>query len=336
MPAMLASLLLVLLLGCRPHSFGEAVITIDSNKTYQLMSGGEATAQAGQDDSPAFARYRDELLDKAVQLGINRLRVECRSGLENPRDRWSEYRAGKFSERQFRDLRYEVINDNDDPFVINWAGFQFAHLDYAIDNLVLPLKQRLENKGERLFINVNYVDFGKSAFRQFDAPEEYAEFVVATYQHLKDKYGWVPDSWEVALEPDNTDFNGRKMGEAMVATARRLRQQGFTPAFVVPSTTSAANAPVYFDEIVKVPGASQEIAEISYHRYRSATSEALGQIKDRAAKFKLKTGMLEFIGADYEMLHQDLKEGWASSWQQYTLAYPTNDDGAQYFVINDH
>ena len=166
MPAMVASLLLVLIFGCRPHSFGEAVITVDASKTYQVMSGWEATAQAGQDDSPAFANYRDQLLDKAVELGINRLRLECRSGLENPHDRWAENRGGKLTEKQFHDLRYEAVNDNDDPFVINWSGFQFSHLDYAIDNVVLPLKQRLASKGERLFVNVNYVDFGKSGFRQ--------------------------------------------------------------------------------------------------------------------------------------------------------------------------
>lgn len=46
--------------------------------------------------------------------------------------------------------------------------------------------------------------------------------------------------------------------------------------------------------------------------------------------------MLEWIGADYNTLHMDLKFGRISSWQQYTLAYPNQpDNGAQYYQIND-
>lgn len=312
------------------------MITIDPTKTFQTMSGWEATAQAGQEDSKAFPSYQNVLLDQVVELGINRVRLESRSGLENPRDWWSDGRGGKISGVQFKDARYQAINDNDDPNVINWSGFQFAHFDFVIDTVVLPLKQRLERRGERLFINVNYVNFGKSGFAQFNDAEEYAEFVLANYLHMKEKYGFVPDAWEVALEPDNTSFSGRKMGEAIVAAARRLRAQGFKPSFIAPSTTKASNAPLYFDEIVSVSGAVEEISEISYHRYCCATSEVLGQIRERAQKYKLKAGMLEFIGADYEMLHQDIKEGWNSSWQQYTVAYPTtNDNGAQYFSIAD-
>src|SRR5262249_23852997 len=336
MQLIMASLMLVLILAnCRPFSFGQAVIAVDPAKTYQTMTGREATAQAGQDDSPAFAKYRDALIDQAAELGINRLRVESRAGLENPRDWWSERLAGRLSDSQLLAVRYEAVNDNDDPFVINWSGFHFAHLDYAVDSIVLPLKRRLESRGERLFINVNYVNFGKSGFQQFNAPEEYAEFVLATYIHLQDKYGWVPDSWEVALEPDNTSFSGKQIGEAIVATARRLRAHGFRPSFVAPSTTDALRASSYFDEITNIPGAAPEISEISYHRYHSATNEALSRIKQRVEKFSVKSGMLEFIGADYKRLHQDIKEALVSSWQQYCFAYPTKDDGAQYFVIDD-
>lgn len=329
-----AAIAFLLLSGCKPVSFRQAIITLDPNKTYQRMTGWEATAQAGQEDS-AFSKYNQALFDQAADLGVNRLRVEIRAGAENDRDRWSEERAGKLV-GDYSQLRYQIVNDNDDPFVINWAGFQFAELDYTIDNVVLPYKRRIEAKGERLFLNVNYVNFGKSNFQHYSSPQEYAEFVAATYLHLKQNYGLVPDAWEVVLEPDNnTSWTGKTIGEAIVAAAHRLIDQGFTPAFIVPSTKNAAKAPIFFDQIVEVQGAAQYIAEISYHRYRGATPDALRQIRERVLNFNLKSGMLEYIGADYRILHEDIKEGWVSSWQQYTLAFTGEDNGGKYFQIDN-
>ena len=49
------------------------------------MSGWEVTAQAGH-ESPAYPLYRDTLLALAANdLGVNRLRLEVRSGVENTR-----------------------------------------------------------------------------------------------------------------------------------------------------------------------------------------------------------------------------------------------------------
>jgi hypothetical protein len=45
--------------------------------------------------------------------------------------------------------------------------------------------------------------------------------------------------------------------------------------------------------------------------------------------------MLERIGSDVEALHQDLTVANASAWQQYTLAFPSEDNGAQYYTIQD-
>jgi Glycosyl hydrolase family 30 beta sandwich domain len=53
-------------------------------------------------------------------------------------------------------------------------------------------------------------------------------------------------------------------------------------------------------------------------------------------KYGKQTAMLEWIGADYKALHEDLKLGRNASWQQYTLAVHNQpDNGAQYFLLND-
>ena len=43
--------------------------------------------------------------------------------------------------------------------VANMAGFQFSGLDNQVENILLPLKQRIQDNGERLFVNLCYVDF---------------------------------------------------------------------------------------------------------------------------------------------------------------------------------
>lgn len=313
----------------------EAVITIDRDRRYQTIVGWEATSQAGQEFA-SFPEYRDELFFQAVNgLGINRIRLEIRSGIENITDFHSMYAARSLTESQFKEKRYEIVNDNDDPLTIDPAGFQFSQTDSTVESLILPMKKLLEERGEKLLINLNYVDFGASDFEHKNDPEEYAEFVLATYLHMRDKYGFVPDTVEVVLEPDtdNAEWSAKQVADAMVATAKRLRQNGFEPAFIAPSTTNAKNALDYIDVIATVPGALDPVVEFSYHRYADATDDVLKGIAERGARHGKRTSMLEWIGADQETLHKDLTLANVSAWQQYTLAFAGQDDGGAYYKV---
>lgn len=332
---------LSIIINCGAFTPQQADIKLNLQQKFQTITGWEATAQAGEFYSAAFENYKEKLFDEAVNdLGINRLRIEVKSGNENPVDYFQQLKTGQITEEQFNDKRYEAINDNDDPFVINPKGFQFSQLDSTIEQVVLPIKRLLAQRGETLYLNLNFVDFGKnrgdSNIRHDANPEEYAEFILASYQHLQNKYGFVPDAIEVILEPDtNTDWTATDIGLAIVATAKRLQAHKFKPAFIAPSTTNAANTPIFIDEIAKVPDAMQYIAEFSYHRYSGASEEVLREITNRATKYGKNTAMLEWIGADYNALHEDLKIGNNSAWQQFTLAFPNEpDNGAQYYQLN--
>ncbi len=331
--------LVVATVGCGGEGASQGVaaqILLDSSSHYQRMTGWEATTQAGQDQRD-FPRYRDRLLELAADsLGIDRVRLQVRSGEENSRDYWAEMRAGRLAEN-WRCVRYATVNDNADPNVINWNGFKFGDLDESVEQIVLPLKRRLEARGEHLFVNLNYVAFYRQCpnvpYIHTD-PEEYAEFMLAASLHLRTKYGLVPDAWEVMLEPDNTPFwRGEQLGRAIVATARRLKAEGFTPRFIAPSTTSMGAAAPYFDELAQVPGALEYVSELSYHRYRDAGEPALRAIAASAARYHVASAMLEHIGSDQDDLYRDITIGGVSAWQQFVLAYAARDNGAQYFVI---
>jgi len=333
---------LLLVVNCGEAASQQATIKIKPEQKLQVMKGWEATAQAAESYSPAFDNYKEKLFDQTVNdLGINRLRIELRAGAENSRDYFSAFDSKQITEAEWRAHYYEIINDNADPFVLNENGFHFSELDSTIEKIVLPMRKRLAARGEALFLNLNYVDFadwrGASNIRHNGNPEEYAEFIVAAFRHMQTKYGFVPDAVEVILEPDNkTGWSGTDIGKAIVATAKRLQANNFKPAFIVPSTTNTANTSIYIDEIALVPGAMQYVSEFSYHRYCCASEGILQRITDRAEKFGKQTAMLEWIGADYETLHEDLKIGRNSAWQQFTLAFNNQpDNGAQYFLIDD-
>ncbi len=329
----------VLLFACACGANTPAHIAVDTTAVHQTMTGWEATAWAGQ-ERPAFLLYRDTLLALASgDLGINRLRVEVRSGSEHSRDYYLEGRTGRLQGNAYRCARYETRNDNEDPRILDTAGFHFSELDNTVERVVLPLQRMMTVRGARLAVNLNYVSFFRQCPRDREYAhrdaEEYAEFVLATMLHLRGKYGLVPDTWEIILEPDNTnDWGSAAVGRAIVATAERLREDGFATRFVAPSTTAAEAAPRYFDGMRAVPGAQQQIAELAYHRYRWVTSSALAGIADRARETGVRTAMLEKIGADVDDLLDDLTIANVSAWSQYTLGTINGrDDGGGYYDI---
>ncbi|MGH7555772.1 MAG: hypothetical protein ACREMQ_22455 [Longimicrobiales bacterium] len=317
-------------------------ITVDPSVRYQTMVGWEASAQAGHIECPASAydRYRDELFDRAVnELGINRLRIPLRSGVENPADYFADnfdkFRSKQITFGDFKKAWYQVVNDNDDPEVIDSAGFHFSELDFTIEKVVLPLKQRVEARGEKLYINLNYTDFGPSPFEHRDFPAEYAELMLAAFQHLERHYGWVPDGIEVILEPDNSNWSGEQAGRAIAAAGERLEAAGYRPDFIAPSDANATRAVSDFDQLMQVPGAARYVDELAYHRYGGATSESLQAIGDRARSAGIRTAMLERIGSDYKALYEDLTVAMNSAWQQYALAFcQPADRGGLYYLID--
>lgn len=314
-------------------------ITVDPAQIYQTISGWEMVAFALEPDNPAFPNFKDVLFDLAVHdVGINRLRLEIRSGVENSSDNWSAYQDGSIEYQTWKSRRYATVNDNADPYTINWAGYHFSEIDDVIERIVNPLCAVLEADGNKLYVNVNYVAFTgqiKDGDYIHDDPAEYAEFVLATYLHLQEKYGWVPDSWEVILEPDNvSQWNGTLLGRAIVTATARLKAAGFEPVFVAPSTTNMGNAVTYFDRMVEVPGAVEFLRELSYHRYSGVSQQNLRTIAGRAKQYGIDTSMLEWWsgGNSYRTLHEDLKTGNNSAWQQGVLAGALNSNMSLYMI----
>ncbi len=370
----ITGLLAALALGsCAAVANDPVEITVDPAISYQVMNGWEATARLWEINKeedrydPSWLAMSDPIFDSLVnELGINRIRLEIKSGAENPVDYWTKFETGAIGYKEFRRHYYEKINDDADPEHLNPAGIHFSALDHQVEKIILPIKRRVEANGEKLFVNLNYVDFGqtelKGTLSHALEPAEYAELIHAAFVHLKEKYDLVPDALEIILEPDNTEhWRGRQIGEAIRAASARLKAAGFSPQIIAPSTAAAGKAPAYIDDMMAVPGVRSLVSTLSYHRYDrpkpgvitgiADRARAIGlsnglverlapvpSIADRARALRISTAMLEHLTGDAAELYDDLTVGQVSAWQQYAIARRgaagVPDEGGDYYIVD--
>jgi hypothetical protein len=325
-------------------------IQVDGGVRHQTIDGWATHLRMWEEDK-ANDRYDATIEPYAAQVyqflvdsvGINAVRLEIPSGMENPNNRWKEFREGRLSYSAWQKTRFEKINDNGDPNAVNPSGFTFDNLDFRVEYMLAPLRKALEARGEKLHVNVNYTDFQwdasivQGSLSHANAPAEFAEFVLASFVRLRDRYGIVPDAFEVILEPDNTaSWRGANIGRGLIAATDRLRASGFTPEVIAPSNSTMGGAISYFDEMMAVPGVASRVRSFAYHRYGTERSSDVATIRARAQAAGLKTAMLEKVDAGIDVLLEDLTVGNVSAWQQWAAASSTKteDNGGYYARVD--
>lgn len=338
--AVLLSLSVLLTSACqRAEAPRASVIVVDADTRYQTIDGWAYMPRMWEEDKPnnrfdgSFEPYTGAVARFLVEdVGLNAVRVEIQSGMENPNNGWGEFYSGRMPHRDFENQRFEKFNDNDDPYVENPDGFQFQQFDWRLETMVLPVKRALNARGETLYVNVNFTDFAWSerirqgTLSHARQPEEYAEFVLVYFKRLRDKYGIIPDSLELILEPDNTrDWRGSEIAHALLAVRKRLAENGFRPEFVATSAASTQNSVKYFEAFLTVPGAVGQLDTLSYHRYGERV-EDVRKLRAYADQYGLKTAMLEKLGVGIDVLLEDLLVGGVSAWQQWAIDGYVNVD----------
>ena len=323
-------------------------VSINPSLSHQVFSGWQGSGETGMSDFIVTGeQYRHAVLDASVELGINRVRIGLQSGLiENSTDYYQLFlNANRDVVDQNNPPEYAAVranrrvpvNDNADPNVINPNGFKWAYINWQMDKVVVPLRQKLAARGESLWFAVSFVHFSRANQLHVDSPAEYGELILATWNHINTRYGFVPNGLEIFLEPDNgeTQVTPAELAAMTVAVRNRLVAAGYAkPIITAPSTVAAPTAePYYLSMKAANPLAVSYIDEIGYHRYLQIDNIGLAALRAIAEVEGKKTAMTEFGGATYQDLHNDLKVGKVSAWEQYALGYPTIDNGYQHFYI---
>jgi hypothetical protein len=166
--------------------------------------------------------------------------------------------------------------------------------------------------------------------------------MLVLFDHLKSKYDFVPDGIDVVNEPDNTNegWTGTAMGKAIAQTGPRLAGAGYKPDFVIPSTMDRGRAVPYFDEAIAVPGVREYVKEISFHCYADTGTRSLETIAQRATQYNITVVQDECWRESntYQTLHEDLKAGRSSAWQQGNLigmhGYYDVEPSTQHVTLN--
>ena len=310
----------------------EATVVLAPSREDQTLTGWEVPGRAWEMDKKndrydgSFAAHGPAVMKCLVnELGVNRIRIEVRSGTENPVDYWSRFMRGEIGYHEVKRHFYDKVNDDADPSHENPAGFQWASLDFQVESFLLPMRRLLAERGETLIVNLCYVDFRTDAYagtlRHAQAPAEYAELIAAAFERLRSRWGVEPDFFEVILEPDNTEhWRGAEIAHGARAAVSRLSERGFRPRVIAPSTAASDAAAAYFDAMQAAdPGAPLDV--LSYHRYGKLPARlSLSDIKQRATGRGIPVAMLEHTDGDYRELHEDLAMADASAWQMWGIA----------------
>ena len=91
--------------------------------------------------------------------------------------------------------------------------------------------------------------------------------MLAAFQHIQQKYGFAPNSFELVNEPNLGNWTSQQVGQNFIAAQKRLNAAGFFPDFVGPSASGVVATTQYFDQMLSIPGVKQHLDEISFHRF---------------------------------------------------------------------
>jgi len=182
-------------------------------------------------------------------------------------------------------------NDNDDPFRIDWSGFQTADIDAIVSGVL----KRPEAQGFTAFqisarINTRWASPWLAALRSRDYQrylDEAAEQVVAACTYWRDRYGIVTPIVQLFNEPLSGNAEVAHGGtqdlvDLVQRAGDRLRAAGFDSVrFVVPNEETEEKSLESARAILASPGARPYVAAIGYHPYPHGSVYAnIGRLLD--------------------------------------------------------
>lgn len=296
MPQPVLILTLGLLLSCGgggssagppPPPPGNAIqVTVQPSQTFQsweawrgLIGGPNYIDNTNTDRNVPPSVINSAIIDLADDLGINGVRHNL----------------------HFKQ-QIELINDNTDPFSINWAGFDFARpftpdtggptVDPVerMKQMILPLRQRILSRGEpfSLYVTLGYQKTGFAGMPAFwlSNPQEYAEMAQACILWLQQQSpnppgftAITPDYWAIVNEPNGSGFIAADIAALIPAVGSRFAAMGISTK-IQTAETDNPNAS-FLNSVLGASNVSQHVGLISFHGYDYVSATMPGSFTSR-------------------------------------------------------
>ncbi len=309
----------------------EVRVTYDASRRFQTIEGWGGGIPGWSEGDPdllprdAYHRHLPGLLDALTgDLGLNRFYLELYA------------------------THVEPANDNDDPFKPDLRQFHVAGLEAMVRTVIVPLRQRVEARGERFIFYVRcFAQGGRNGPRPnvlVENADEYAELALVVLRKLRE-LGIATDYWVLQNEPELTrEWEPGRLGLFAARLGARMRAAGFATRIAGPETLAPDGVPKWLSAIANTPGALAALGMITYHSYdydptlgqsprlepRRAVAALASQLRLRVAQTEQGSGgranPRRWDGTDFllaldlaENLWADLTAANASAWELHTL-----------------
>ncbi len=249
----LALICAALLAGCQAPSKTEpsaARFTLDTRLRYQTMLGWGGGISSWhnmykREDVP----FRPEVMKEGLDAVTEDLRLN-------------------FFQVGLHLKTIERVNDDDDPNHIRLEGFDFFNEDRHIEQVILPIRERLRARGERMILSlIAVLHPGQTAPVLIENPDEYIEFAMATLAHFRSK-GLDVDYWVMNNEPDlNRAWTPSYMGTLAARLGERMASAGYRTKIAGPETVIPSDVSKWLAPMAQSPGSAHYLGAITYHTY---------------------------------------------------------------------
>jgi hypothetical protein len=256
-----------------------------------VLTGPNFVDNTGTDrDAPP--QVISDALDALADLGINGVRFQLH-----------------------RRQNLELTNDDSNPNNIVWSGFNFAqsyapdgglHFVYPVkvmSQMILPLRQRVQNRGEpfSLYVSVTHSKVNYPA--HWLIPQEYAELAQATIEWMQQKSpsppgftAITPNYWVISNEPDLAGFSPTEIAGFIPAVGQRFASMVGVSTKIQTTETATPNVS-YLNAVVNATGVSPFVGIVSFHGYdynlMPTSFNSRNQTRTKAQSMGVRTAMTE-------------------------------------------
>jgi uncharacterized protein YjdB len=290
--------------------FAADTVRVNSAITYQTIKGwGGTGGQNTQFEGTPPYLITQIINESATGIGLNGLRYESYQG--------------NYAQSYGQHHTWEWMNDNHSPDTLVSNALDTTAVDYYMNNLFVPWKSQVVANGDSFtfYMSPSWYFNGSTgdipAWLRF-SPGEYAEYYLSNLNHLKNKFGLVPDYVTMCNEAGNNNQFYEGVVATMIKTVMPwIQANGFATTFCqYPECVTAQQSWQYIDSGLLDPGIWPYIKCLSYHKY--GTNDPYRHDIDSLANLKgIMTAQTEEQSEGIDEVFNDLTLAGVSYWDCY-------------------